>query len=92
MIASWDGKQDMVELLVENGACINQADKGNGFTALIKAVWQNHPDIVRYLLEHNADRTICSFKAKTALDIAYEKNSGNRYKEIIELLDEERKG
>lgn len=92
MIASWDGKLDMVELLVENGACINQADKGNGFTALIKAVWQNHPDIVRYLLEHNADRTICSFKAKTALDIAYEKNSGNRYKEIIELLDEEREG
>lgn len=92
MIASWDGKLEMVELLVENGACINQADKGNGFTALIKAVWQNHPDVTRYLLEHNADRTICSFKAKTALDIAYEKNSGNRYKEIIELLDEERKG
>lgn len=90
MIASWGGKLDIVKLLVENGACINQADQGNGFTALIKAVWQNHPNIVRYLLEHNADRTICSFKAKTALDIAYEKNSGNRYKEIIELLDKER--
>lgn len=88
MIASWGGKLDLVTLLVENGACINQVDRGNGFTALIKAVWQNHPDIVKYLLEHNADRTICSFKAKTALDIAYEKNSGNRYKEIIELLDE----
>ena len=87
MIASWDGKLDLVTLLVENGACINQADQGNGFTALIKAVWQNHPDIVKYLLEHNADRTICSFKAKTALDIAYEKNSGHRYKEIIELLE-----
>ena len=90
MIAAWDGKLDLVKLLVENGACINQADQGNGFTALIKAVWQNHPEVVAYLLDKNADRTICTFKGKTALDIAYEKNSGNRYKEIIELLDSER--
>lgn len=86
MIAAWDGKFDIVQLLVENGACINQQDKGNGFTALIKAVWNNHTDIVRYLLEHNADSTICSFEKKTALDYAYEKNDDNRYREIIDLL------
>lgn len=86
MIASYDGKLDFVKLLVENGACINQQDKGNGFTALIKAAFQNHADIVRYLLENNADATICSFEKKKAIDYAHEKNDENRYREVIDLL------
>ena len=84
MIAAWGGKLEEVKLLVENGACINQQDKGNGFTALIKATYQKQVDIVKFLLEKNADTTICSFERKTALDYAYEKN----YQEIIKLLKE----
>lgn len=88
MIASYDGKLDFVKLLVEHGACINQQDKGNGFTALIKAAFQNHADIVKFLLDNNADATICSFEKKKAIDYAREKNDENRYRAVIELLEE----
>lgn len=84
MIAAWSGKLDEVKLLVDNGACINQQDKGNGFTALIKAVFNNNVEVVKFLLERNADPTISSFERKTALDYAYEKN----YQELISILKE----
>lgn len=87
MIASYDGKLDFVKLLVEHGACINQQDKGNGFTALIKAAFQNHADIVKFLLDKNADATICSFEKKKAIDYAREKNDENRYRAVIDLLE-----
>lgn len=87
MIASYDGKLDFVKLLVEHGACINQQDKGNGFTALIKAAFQNHADIVKFLLDNNADATICSFEKKKAIDYAREKNDENRYRAVIDLLE-----
>lgn len=86
MIASWGGSLDLVELLVNNGACINQVDKGNGFTALIKAVFQNNPDIVKCLLDCGADKSICSFEKMTALDYAYSKNEDGNYEKIIEML------
>ena len=86
MIASWGGNLELVRILVENGACINQVDKGNGFTALIKAVFKNNPEIVDYLLTQNADKTICSFEKMTALDYAYSKNENGNYERIIELL------
>ena len=84
MIASWSGKLEEVKLLVESGACINQQDKGNGFTALIKAVFNNNIEVVKYLLDQNADITISSFERKTALDYAYEK----KFKELISMLKE----
>lgn len=87
MIASYDGKLDYVKLLVENGACINQQDKGNGYTALIKAAIKNHADIVKYLLDNNSDATICSFEKKKAIDYAREKNDENRYRAVIDLLE-----
>ena len=85
MVAAWHGNKEMVELLVENGACINQQDKGNGFTPLIKAVFSKNEDVVKYLLEKNADTAIMSHERKTALDYAYEK----KLKNIIEILKEE---
>ena len=88
MIASWGGNLELVKVLVENGACINQVDKGNGFTALIKAVFKNQPHIVKFLLKCHADKTICSFEKMTALDYAYSKNENGNYEEIIKLLNE----
>lgn len=82
MIAAWSGKVEEVAMLVKYGACINQQDKGNGFTALIKAVFNNNIDVVRYLLSKGADPTISSFERKTALDYAYEKN----HQDIIKIL------
>jgi ankyrin repeat protein len=82
MIAAWSGKVEEVAMLVKYGACINQQDKGNGFTALIKAVFNNNIDVVRYLISKGADATVSSFERKTALDYAYEKN----HQEIIKIL------
>ena len=82
MIAAWGGRLESVRMLVENGACVNQQDKGNGFTPLIKAVFKGNTDIVKYLLEQGADKNVSSYEKKTALDYAYEKN----HKEIIEIL------
>ena len=86
MIAAWHGRDDIVQLLIANNACVNQADKGNGFTPLIKATFQNNPSTVAILLQHGADRSICSFEKKTALDYALEKNNDNQYKKVIDLL------
>lgn len=85
MIAAWEGQLDMVRYLVENGACINQQDKKNGFTPLIKAVYRNKDDIVEYLLSVNADPTIYSFEAKTARDYAHD----NKNMKILDLLKTE---
>lgn len=82
MIAAWEGELEMAKILIENGACINQQDKKNGFTPLIKAAYKDRNDIVRYLLEKGADRTIFSFERMTALDYAYK----NRNAETIKML------
>ena len=87
MIAAWGGNLELVKILVENGACINQVDKGNGFTALIKAVFKNNPDVVEFLLTCHADATICSFEKMTALDYAYAKNVNGEYEAIIAMLN-----
>ncbi len=84
MIAAWGGRLESVQILFENGACVNQQDKGNGFTPLIKAVFKGNTDIVKYLLEHGADKGVFSFEKKTALDYAYEKN----HQELIRLLED----
>ena len=86
MIAAWHGHLNLVKLLVENGAFINQQDKKNGFTALIKAVYQKEDeDIVEYLLKHGADKRILSYHdRKTALDYAYDKKN----RKLIDLLKE----
>lgn len=84
MIAAWHGHLNLVKLLVENGAFVNQQDKKNGFTALMKAVFNKGDEaIVEYLLSHGADKNMLSFiDKKTALDYAYDK--GNR--KLIKLL------
>ena len=86
MIAAWHGHLNLVKLLVENGAYVNQQDKKNGFTALMKAIFNKEDEtIVEYLLKHGADKNILSFiDKKTALDYAYDK--GNR--KLIRLLKE----
>lgn len=86
MIASWGGQLDIVKLLVENGACLNQVDKLNGFTSLIKAVFNSHRDVAEYLLSKGADTTICSFEGKKAVDYAYDRLSTEDGKAIYEML------
>ena len=86
MIASWHGNLDLVTLLIENGACVNQQDRGNGFTALIKAVFNNHADVVKYLLSVGADKTIRSWEKKTALDYNEERNANSKDGRAIKAM------
>ena len=88
MIAAWEGQLEMVKGLVENDACLNQQDKKNGFTALIKAVFRNRDDIVRFLLEAGADRTISSYERKRAEDYARD----NRNMKILSMLTGQGRG
>ncbi len=87
MVSAWSGSKEIAELLLRHGACINQQDKGNGFTPLIKATFNNQPNLVRFLIKKGADKAVRSFENKTALDYAQEKNSGGKYKEIIRILE-----
>jgi ankyrin repeat protein len=57
MIASHDGNIDIVRLLLEYKADVNQTAE-NGVTALYIASSYGKPDIVRLLLEHKADASI----------------------------------
>ena len=60
----------------------NQQDKKNGFTAPINAVFRNKDDMVKFLLESGADRTISSYERKRAEDYARD----NRNMKILSLL------
>lgn len=86
MIASWHGNYEVVKLLLESNASVNQVDRGNGFTALTKAVIRNHLDCIELLLDYGADKSIFSFERKTALDYALENNARGQVDKAIELL------
>ena len=90
MIASWHGCLEIVKILVENGACLDQQDKGNGFTPLIKAIINCHFDVAEYLIEQGANPSIYAHNSKyfmkKAIDIAYEKNINNQCAGIIGIL------
>jgi transcriptional regulator with XRE-family HTH domain len=79
MVCAWHGFYKGVELLLNLGACVNQQDD-NGFTALIKACIQGHPDIVRILIEQT-DIDIRSRENKKAKDYIkpYKKNAAELY-------------
>ncbi|PAV83643.1 hypothetical protein WR25_21667 [Diploscapter pachys] len=54
-IASDYGQLDIVKFCVENGAAVDEADK-YGLTPLVTAVWENHKDIVQYLISKGANK------------------------------------
>ena len=75
-----------MKLLLESNASVTQVDRGNGFTALTKAVIRNHLDCIELLLDYGADKSIFSFERKTALDYALENNARGQVDKAIELL------
>ncbi len=75
MIAAWHGRDDLVEVLIEAGACLNQQD-ANGFTPLIKACLKGHPSSAKIILSQDkTDIDIRDREGKTALDWAYASNN-----------------
>lgn len=53
--ASRNGKMDIVELLIENGASLNYKNHFTENTALVEAVLAGHSHIMEYLLDEGAD-------------------------------------
>ena len=68
MVAAWHGLTEIVEYLVEEGACLNQQDS-NGYTPLIKACIRNNPNVAKILV-CGTDTSIRSRDGKTAQDYA----------------------
>ena len=56
MIASMDGKIEIVKMLIQNGAKINQEDEF-GRTALLFATQYRRYDVIKYLLKKGAKKT-----------------------------------
>ncbi|QLH74474.1 MAG: ankyrin repeat domain-containing protein [Methanomassiliicoccales archaeon] len=68
MIACWSGFKEIAELLIKEGACLNQQDN-NGYTPLMKACIRNHPEIVQLLID-GTDKDVRSREGKIAEDYA----------------------
>ena len=81
-IRSLQGGLAKVKQLVEDGAQIEATDK-NGSTPLIQAAWVGKTDVVKLLLDKDANILQTNNDGKSALDIAREKN----HTEIVSLLE-----
>lgn len=75
--------KDVVDLLIERGANINERTKNEGMTPLMMAVNRGHVNIVRALVEIGVDmETQTVGTGDTALHIACEKGES----EIVTIL------
>ena len=59
-------KLDEIKDLVDNGADINKADN-KGCTALMRAAYIGIPELVKYLLEKGADKTMKDYDGNLAI-------------------------
>ena len=95
MASAFSNNLYFVKELIEHGADINAVDNQNG-TALMFAIEyainEESVNIIQYLLEKGADKTIKlnTVPPRTAVDIAYKKYDTNPtiYKKILTLLGE----
>lgn len=82
LIASWSGSKEIVELLISNGANVNQAAEAEFYTALMRASDRGHWDIADILIKKGADVNARDDYDATSLTRAAE--SGHL--EIVRLL------
>ena len=71
-IAAYKGHDEVVKLLLEEGAPTEEADPT--LSALLQAATKGLPDTVELLLRHGADHTVTTKKGDTALSILVEQN------------------
>ena len=81
MLASQNGHDPAVKILIDNGADVN-AIMSEGWTALMLASENGHDTIVKMLLEKGADVNIKNNLGETALDIAKREGHQN----VINML------
>ena len=68
--AAQSGSADVISVLLDHGAFIDQQSPVLGNTALMDAVLHKHESVVRVLLSRRARTTIRNYWQQTALDIA----------------------
>ena len=66
MMASRTGNVDAVKVLLDHKANVNAKEKIRGTTALMWAVEQQHPAVVKILVEHGADVAAATTSAKVS--------------------------
>jgi ankyrin repeat protein len=71
LYAARDGRADIVRMLLDSGAEINQRD-ANEITPLIIAITNNHPDVARLLIDRGADINAVDWYGRTPLWAAVE--------------------
>jgi ankyrin repeat protein len=71
LYAARDGRADVVRMLLDAGADINQRD-ANEITPLIFAITNNHPDVARLLIDRGADINAVDWYGRTPLWAAVE--------------------
>lgn len=69
MGAAWNGHRQIVELLFEMGADVNQADT-TGVGPLLGSIWNGHPEVATFLIEKGADVNQANSKGQTPLMLA----------------------
>jgi ankyrin len=71
LYAARDGRMDIVRMLLDAGADINQRD-ANDIPPLITAITNNHPDVARFLIDRGADIKAVDWYGRTPLWAAVE--------------------
>ena len=84
MIAAENGHDEIIKLLLDNGADINAKTKSfdGGSSALIMAAENGHTSTVKFLLENGANPSSKNKRGQTAFHIATER--GNKF--ILEKM------
>ncbi|AFH62938.1 ankyrin repeat domain-containing protein [Paenibacillus caseinilyticus] len=83
--ATFHGKVNIVEELIQYGAEINRQDP-LGRTPISCASYFGHTRIAELLLHNGADPYICDYVGKTALERAKKGWEGQTHQAILELL------
>ncbi len=104
MEAAYRGQLDMVMMLVERGAAMNEFSKpecgGLGCdtwtpfygTSLMWATRNGHIEVARYLLEHGADPDLANFAHETAYTLALKLNHEKLFQLLLSHAKDIRQG
>uniref|UniRef100_UPI00398F803B 2-5A-dependent ribonuclease-like n=1 Tax=Pristiophorus japonicus TaxID=55135 RepID=UPI00398F803B len=84
-IAAHSGNEDVVELLLKNGANVNYRTVEYGWTPLLNAVQSDHENIVHLLLKHGADPHLSKGNGATPFIIAAIANNVNLLQTFLSL-------
>ncbi len=81
-VAVSNGHLNATKLLLKEGANVNAATGKYQYTPMMIASWQNKPDILKLLLEHNGKTNLKNYQGSTAIHSAARKG----HLSIVQLL------